>query len=132
MSDIIGTLGESSAAVVGTQTLYTCPSGKAAKGKLMYRGVAGVNSTLAFTVNGIKLFQSAAITATHVVYTTTALIFNDAATDGAVNGSSDALTVAPAPKEYYLSEGETITYVIATADFASFKAVFVGTEVDVV
>jgi hypothetical protein len=59
-------------------------------------------------------------------------MFNDAATDGAVNGSSDALTVGIGPKEYYLSEGETITYIIATADFSSLKAVFVGTEVDVV
>lgn len=131
MADIIGTLGEATAAVIGTQTLYTCPSGKAAKGKIMYRGVCGVNSTLSFTVNGIKLFQSAALTSGHIIYTTTALIFNDAATDGAVSGASDALTVAPSPKEYYLSEGETITYTIATADFSSFKAVFVGTEVDV-
>jgi hypothetical protein len=132
MSDVIGTLGSSTAAVVGTQTLYTCPSGKAAKGKIMYRGVCGVSSTLAFVVNGMKLFQSAALTTGHIIYSTTSLMFNDAATDGAVNGSSDALTVGIGPKEYYLSEGETITYIIATADFSSLKAVFVGTEVDVV
>lgn len=130
MADIIGTLAESTSAVVGTVTLYTVPSGKAAKGRLMYRGVSGVNSTLSFTVNGVKLFQSAALTTGHIIYSTNALIFNDAATDATVNGSSAALTVNQAPFDYYLSEGETITYTIATNDFSSFKAVFVGTEVD--
>jgi hypothetical protein len=131
MSDIIGTLGDSTGLTVGTHTLYTCPSGKAAKGKIMYRGVSGVNSTLLFTVNGMVIFQSGALTSGHIIYTTTVLMFNDAATAATVTGATDALTVGIGPKEYYLSEGETITYTIGTADFSAFKAVFVGTEVDI-
>jgi hypothetical protein len=130
MTDIVGTLGEQTGATVGTHTLYTCPSGKGARGKIMYRGVAGNNSTILFTVNGIILFQSAALVTGHIVYTTTLLMFNDAATAATITGATDALTVANGPKEYFVSEGETITYTIGTTDFSSFKAVFVGAEVD--
>lgn len=131
MSDLIGVLGQSTNGVVGTTTPYTCPSGKAAKVKLMYRAVAGANSTLAVAVNGMTIFQSAALTVSHVVYTTSLLMFNDAATAATITGASDALTVSPGPKEYYLSEGDTVTYVVGTTDFSSMNFQVVGTEVDV-
>lgn len=130
MSDIIGVLGSLTTAVIGTATPYTVPSGKAAKVKIEYRGVSGINSTLAVAINGLTIFGTAALTTGHVIYTTTLLMVNDAATASVIDGSSDAKVVAPGPKEYYLSEGDTVTYVIATADFSSMNFQVVGTEVD--
>lgn len=127
--DIIGVLGQAQTAVVGTVTAYTCPSGKSARVKLMYRGVAGTNSTLKVAVNGIEVFQTAALTSGNVSHSTTALMHNTQVA-GAIDGSADSKVVAPGPKEYFLSEGDTITYTIATNDFSSFNFQVVGTEVD--
>lgn len=129
MSDKIGVLGEVAIADLGTTAAYTVPAGKMAKVKLMYRGVAGSNSTLGITVNGLVIFTTGALTAANVSHTTTLLEHNTQAAS-AIDGSSDAKTVAPGPKEYYLNEGDTIAYTIATAAFASMNFQVVGVELD--
>lgn len=130
MTDKIGVLGESSNVTQATHTAYTVPANKAARVKLMYRGVAGVNSTLKATINGIDAFLTAALTAGNVSHSTTAAMHNTQAAS-AIAGGTDATTVAPGPKEYYLAAGDSVTFTIGTADFTSMNFQVVGTEVDV-
>lgn len=130
MADIIGVLGQSSTADLGTTVGYTVPSGKMAKVKLLYRGVAGSNSTLTITVNGIVILLTGALTAANISHTTTALEHNTQAAS-AIDGSTDAKCVAAGPKEYYLSEGDTISYTIGTAAFSAMNFQVVGVELDV-
>lgn len=130
MSDKIGVLGEATTATVGVTTAYQCPSGKAAKVKLMYHGVAGVNSTLEVRVNGQMVFKTAALTSGQSSFSTNTASHVAGATTSIV-GAAAATTVAPSPYEYYLAAGDTIVYEIATAAFSSMNFQVVGTEVDV-
>src|SRR5262245_40883036 len=116
MTDKVGKLGASSVATQGSNTVYQCPAGKAAKCQLFYRGVAGANSTLQIFVNGILILATGALTGGNVSFTTSLLEHNTGAA-ASINGSSDATTVAPGPKIYWLSAGDTISYTIGTADF---------------
>jgi len=128
--DILGVLGESAVITQGTITAYTVPAGKTARIRLQYRGAAGTNSVVRVLINGMEIFRSGALTATNIVYSTTALIINTAANDAAINGSTTALTVAPYGTEYFLNENDTVQYVIATADMASFNFQVVGVQLD--
>lgn len=129
MSDKIGRLGTQTGAAQGTWTGYTVPANKGARVKIMYRGVAGVNSTLKVTVAGIDIFLTAALTSGQVSSSnTTQMHFAQAA--AALVGGTDPTTVAPGPKEYFLQSGDTITYTIGTADFSSMIFEVVGVEVD--
>lgn len=129
MSDFIGVLGIGTGIVQGVTTAYTVPSGKTAKIKLFYRGVAGVSSTLEVLINGITSFKTAALTSGNVSHSTTAAMHNTQAAT-AITGGTDATTVAPGPKEYFLDEGDTVQYTIATADFTSMSFQVVGSELD--
>lgn len=131
MTDKIGVLGETTTVTAGTTTVYTVPTGKAARGRLMYRGASGVNSTISFAINGITLFVTGALTTGHVHYSSTALIYNTQTAATGLDGSTLAKTVMPFGYDYYLSAGDTVTMTIATADFGSVNAQFVGTEVGV-
>lgn len=131
MTDKIGVLGSSTTATIGTATAYTCPAGKAARIRVFYNGVAGANSTLAVAINGIQLFVTGALTVSHCIYSSDALILNDAATVGAVNGSSLALTCMPFAKDYWLAAGQTVTFTIGATNFSSMNFQVVGAEVDV-
>lgn len=130
MSDLIGVLGSSATPDLGTNIAYTVPAGKAAKVKLMYRGVAGVNSVLTITVNGIIILVTAALTSGNVSHSTTALMHNTQAAN-AIDGSADSKVVAPGPKEYYLSEGDNVSFTIGTAAFSAMNFQVVGTEIDI-
>lgn len=130
MSDKIGVLDEKAVATVGVTTAYTCPSGKAAKVKIMYRGAAGASSTLKVTVNGIDIFLTGALTSGNISHSTTALMHNTQAAS-AIDGSADAKCVAPGPKEFFLSAGDTVSYEIGTAAFSSMNFQVVGSEIDV-
>lgn len=129
MADLIGVLGSSAIAVIGTSTPYTVPSGKSARVKLMYRGVAGTNSVLTVSVNGIVVFVTAALTSGNVSYSNTTQM-HLSGTSGSITGATDTTTIAPGPKEYMLSEGDTVTYNIATADFSAMNFQVIGTEVE--
>ena len=115
MSDQIGVLGEATTATAATTTVYTCPAAKAARGKIMWSGLShGSTGTgdLTLTVNGINV----------------AVVLNMTA---APTGATALLTVAPAPFEYFLSAGDTVTYTVGTLTMQSLNVQFVGTEIDV-
>ena len=128
MADAIGVLGAETTATVGTVTAYTVPVGHSAKIKFMFRGVAGSNSTLAVKINGMQLFVTPAITAALICYSTYSIAVTTA---GAVTvaGSADLTTIAPFQREYTLSAGDTVQYVIGTADFSSMDFQVIGTQV---
>lgn len=128
--DIMGVLGESAVGTQGTVTAYTVPAGKNARGRLQYRFTAGTNSTFRVLINGSEIFRTGALTSGNVIFTTTALVTNTAANDAAINGSTTALTAAPYATEYFLNAGDTVQYIIATADVTSMTFQFVGVELD--
>lgn len=129
--DILGVLGESAIAVQGTQTAYTVPASKTARVRLQYRLTAGVNSTIRVLINGMEVFRSGALTSGTVSFTSNALILNTAANDAAINGSTEALTCMPYQREWFLSAGDTVQYVIGTADCSAMNFQVVGAELDV-
>jgi hypothetical protein len=131
MADKVGRLGQSIVATQGTTTAYQCPPGKGAKVQLFFRGTVGASSTLIVVIAGIQIFAAGAMTGGNWSFSTTVNEHNTAA-GGTVNGSSDATTVAPGPKIYWLAAGDTVSYTIGTADFASMTFQVVGVEVDVV
>jgi hypothetical protein len=133
MTDKIGVLGEAITATAATTTVYTCPSAKAAKVRIMWKGLAhAANSTgdLTITVNGIAVATKLNMTAANYQYSNSTLMCA-AETAAAPTGASAILTVAPAPFEYYLAAGDTVTYTIATDDMQSINMQVVGTEIDV-
>ena len=133
MADIIGVLGQASVATQATTTVYTVPSGKAAKVKIMWLGKSGSDSNgdLTITVNGIAVATFVNMTTVEFFHSSTVILFNDPSATVAPNGTTVALTVAPAPAEYYLSAADTITYTIGTTDMNSMNMQVVGSEVDV-
>ena len=133
MTDIIGVLGEASVATQATTTVYTCPSGKAAKVKIMWLGKAGADSLgdLTITVNGIAVATFPNMTTVEFFHSSNALLVNDPSLTVAPTGVTAALTVAPAPMEYYLNAADTITYTIGTTDMNAMQMQVVGTEIDV-
>lgn len=128
MTDVIGVLDAKTTATVGTTTAYTVPAGHSAKIRFMFRGVAGSNSTLAVKINGMQLFVTPAITAALICYSTYSIAVTTA---GAVTvaGSADLTTIAPFQREYMLSAGDTVEYVIGTLDFTSMDFQVIGTQV---
>ncbi len=133
MSDKIGVLGEATTITAGTTTAYTCPSAKAAKCKIMWSGQSHAsNSTgdLTITVNGIAVAVVLNMTAARYVHSNSTLMVS---AEGSVapTGATALLTVSPAPFEYYLAAGDTITYTIGTDDMVAMNMQVVGTEVDV-
>lgn len=131
MTDTVGVLGEATGTAVGLQNVYTVPSGKAARCRIMYRGVSGTNSTLQWDVNGITVALSTANTVNHVQYSSAALLHNNQTAASVVDGTTEARTVMPYERDYWLSAGDRIDVTIGTAAYSSFKAMVVGTEVDV-
>lgn len=131
MADKVGVLGEQTAITVGTHTVYQCPAGKGARVKLMARGQAGAGGagTISYTVNGIVVMTTAVITASHFWYSSTAQLHKSAAT--APNGAAVADVVAPAPMDWYLTEGDTITYAIGGESAISCNVQAVGSEIDI-
>lgn len=132
MADQIGVLGEATTATIATTTVYTVPSGKAAKGKIMWSGTAGADSLgdLTITVNGVAVAVVLNMTTAYYVHSNSTLLVNPE-TAAQPTGATALLTVAPAPFEYYLSAGDTVTYTIATTAMAAINVQFVGTEIDV-
>lgn len=129
MTDKIGKLAVATTATQGTTTAYQCPAGKAAKCQLFYRGVAGANSTLQVSIAGVVIFLTAALAAGNVSFSSSLVEHNTAAA-ATLTGGTDATTVAPGPKVYWLYAGDVITYTIGTADFSSLVFQVVGVEVD--
>lgn len=133
MSDRIGVLGESAVATVGTTTVYTCPTGKAAKGKFMFiiQGNAGGGTVVDFFVNGMKIATVAAMTASFYVFSVKGAGLRAAEQAALPIGTTTALTVAPGDPVYFLNAGDTIQYAISGAAAIAANVQFVGTEIDV-
>lgn len=131
MTDKIGVLQESTVAAVGTNNAYTVASGKAARARVMYRGTSGSGSTLKGQVNGIDIFQTAALTSGHQHYSSDALVYNTGTAAAVVDGTSLAKTVLPFAYDYYLAAGDRVDYIIGAADFLAMNFQVVGIEVDV-
>ena len=133
MSDKIGVLGEATTATAATTTVYTVPSGKAAKCQIMWAGLSHASTgtgDLTITVNGINVAVVLNITAARYVHSNSTLMVNPE-TAAAPTGATALLTVAPAPFIYYLSAGDTVTYTIATLTMQAMNLQVVGTEIDV-
>jgi len=133
MADQIGVLGESTTATVATTTVYTVPSAKAAKVKIMWSGAShGSTGTgdLTITVNGADVAVVLNMTAARYLHSNSTLLVNPE-TAAAPTGATALLTVAPAPFEYYLSAGDTVTYTIGTLAMVAMNFQVVGTEIDV-
>src|SRR5262245_33387796 len=131
MADKFGVLGKITTAVIGSATAYTCPVGKAAKVKLQAIFQAGANSAVTINVNGTPIVFTGAIAVNQYQYTAKgAGLFQGAVVAAYPDGTTMAKTVAPADPIYYLSAGQNISYLIATANLLSMDFTVVGTEVD--
>lgn len=131
MADKIGVLGEVSGLTVGTHTVYTCPTGKAARAQLFYRGTAGSSSGIKVNVNGIEVMLASGLTSGHFIFSSRSALYENTGTT-APTGVDDATTVAPAPAVFWLSAGDTVTYEVTTAALSAMLFQVVGSEIDVV
>lgn len=131
MSDKIGVLGEATTLTAATTAIYTVPSGKAARGRIMFSGQGAADATTDFkiTVNGIVIFDTVNIAASNFLFSSDSAILLIQA--GLPTGLTVAQTVAPFPKDYYLAAGDVVSYTIAGTTALAMNAQFVGTEVDV-
>jgi hypothetical protein len=130
MADRYGVLASSSAVAVGTTTVYTCPSGKAAKVKLQMLAQGGAASVIFITSGGATLAASAAFTAGHYLWTARGGgLFGQAAGAALPDGLTALKTCAPADQIYYLSAGHSIQFVISGAALQQMNFQVVGTEV---
>ncbi len=129
MTDKIGVLGEQTATAVGTQTVYTVPTGKSAKVKLMYRCLLANTGTIAIAVNGITVMAPAASGGAENAFSSLVDLYENT-TSTAPTGAATNATVAPAPQEYYLSAGDTVTYTVGVVALTSGNFQVVGVEVD--
>ena len=130
MSNRIGVLGEASTLTVGTTTVYTVPTSKAAKVKLMYKGLLANTGTISITVNGIVIIAPTAATGADHVFSSSVDMYENTTTT-APSGAATNTTVAPAPQEYYLSAGDVVSYTLGVVATTAMSFQVVGTEIDV-
>ena len=133
MADKIGVLGEATTATAATTTVYTVPAAKAARVKIMWAGFSHASTgtgDLTLTVNGINVAVVVNMTAARYLHSNSTLLVNPE-TAAAPTGATALLTVAPAPFEYYLAAGDTVTYTVSTLTMQSLNVQVVGTEIDV-
>lgn len=130
MSNKIGTLGKSTTNVAaGTYTFYQCPTAKAAKFRVMMQGqnAGGATPTFTLTINGMVVLVTAAITASHYIWTDAGTIRTGAALPVATG-----TIVGPLGIDFYLGALELAQFTISAAGpFTSLVIAAVGTEVDV-
>src|SRR5688572_5391346 len=131
MSDNFGVLGEASGITVGTVTVYTCPTGKRAKLKWFAMFQAAANSDVGILINGIEVARSGAMTVNHYWFSNGGAGLMRASAATKPTGASAAETAQPSAPIFYLSEGDTVQYTIATANLLAANAQVVGTEVEI-
>lgn len=131
MADKLGVLGEVAGVTVGTHTIYTCPTGKGAKGKLFFRFTAGANSVVNFFMNGALIASTGAMTAGHFVFSIgTDNVISSVPGAAAPNGQTAATCVAPSGATFMLSAGDLVQYEVVTTALGAASAQFIGAEVD--
>lgn len=133
MSDKIGVLGSASTTALGATTVYQVPVGKAAKVKIMFLAQAGAGgtSTLQMLSKGLSIMQSAALAASNFIFSARTGGLTVAAQAALPTGLTNVTSVAPADQVYFLSAGDSISYVIGGSAFISMNFQVVGTEIDV-
>ena len=133
MADVIGVLGEATATILTTTTVYTCPAGKAAKLKLMFamQGNAGGGTILAILVNGMEVARVLAMTASYYVFSVKGAGMRAVEQAALPIGTTAALTVAPADPIYYLNTGDTVQYTLSGAVPIAMNFLAVGVAIDV-
>ncbi len=131
MSDKIGVLGEATTLTAGTTTVYTVPSGKAARGRIMFAGQGAADGTTDFkiTVNGIVVFDTANIGASNYIWSSSAALY--LASAALPTGATAAQVASPYALDFYLSAADTVTYTIGGTTALAMNVQFVGAEVDV-
>lgn len=132
MTDKFGVLGAASTITSGSLvTVYTVPSGKAARAWLQYIGQANAAGTsdLNVLINGQKIFAADNITASNYIFSSPAAM--QEITSAYPTGVDSATTLAKGPYSYLLSEGDTVQYQIDDADFIAMDFQVVGAEVDI-
>lgn len=131
MSDGIGILGQSTITTVGTNSVYICPAGKAAKVRIQMLMQAAANTDLGILVNGVEVARTGALTVNDYVWTPKATgILLNAQSAAKPDGLTAAKTVQPADPIYYLSAGDSIQYSITTLAPLSMNIQVVGIEID--
>jgi hypothetical protein len=134
MTDKIGVLGEATTTSVGTTTVYTVPASKASKIRIMWAGEAHASTStgdLTITVNGIVVAERLNFPTGEEFWSNSTTLIHDPSVSVPPDGSTAALTCSPAPQEYYLSAGDTVTYTITTLAMVAMNMQVVGTEIDV-
>lgn len=133
MSDRIGVLGSAATAALGATTVYQAPVGKAAKVKFFFlmQAGAGGTTTLQVLVNGLSVMQSAALAASNYIFSARSGGLTVAPQAALPTGLTNVATPAPADQVYFLSPGQSLSYVIGGAAAISMNAQVVGTEIDV-
>lgn len=135
MSDKLGILGRTTVGTVGTQTVYTVPASKAAKGRIEFvaQNAAVGNATLAVTIAAAQVMISGNVAVNNYIYSIgdAVGIISSGTKAAAPDGTTVATTVVPAKPIYFLSAGDAVTITIGTNAFLSMVAQFVGIEVDV-
>lgn len=130
MADNFGVLGTSTATVIGTGTIYTCPANRAAKVKIMGIMQGAATSDVGVLVNNMEVARTGAFGSNNYVYTNGGAGLLVAPAAAKPTGTSAAATVQPAAPIYYLSAGQTIQYTINTANLLAANMQVVGIEVD--
>ena len=131
MSDIIGVLGQGTVTTSGTATIYTVPASKAAKVRLQLRFQGDNDDTtdLSVAVNGIDVMARTNVTGDQRIISNSTLLGSTITQDP--DGTSAALTLSPAPFEYFLSAGDTVTYTLGGSSATQMSLQAVGVEIDV-
>jgi hypothetical protein len=134
MADNLKKLGEKQISTVGVTTLYTCPSGKSAKGKFLFRGISGAASVFILYRNGMEICRKVGAVG-DILFSSTGQMVNliVAATGAAgLTGASNTTHVGNGPTEFILAAGDTVSYEIQVAAFSAMYASFDGIELDAV
>ena len=96
MTDQIGVLGEATTTTVATTTVYTVPSGKAAKVQIQVKVEAhAANSTGDFLVqvNGVTIFSHLNLPATEIMWSNSTTALHDPSTSVDPDGSTAVLGI---------------------------------------
>ena len=138
----IGILGESTNGGTGTVTVYTVPADKAARVQIIFAAINDDSaSEMGFAVGapGSQLIGARTCPAdvdywTGVANGTTSKAAAIALIEGDFGGvlsyNADRGVLLPLPVDFYLSEGDTVKTVIATAAFAEILFQVIGVEDD--